>query len=198
MDGFKEMIKAILFDERQSSSNIRLKLKALSFIAYAWKEGSIHGLEQNSSSSIYDKELSLDDIIIEDERKGPRNDLTGVCHFFLNDEMIYSERKYPFEEEDSLQWIEQVIEMIRTFIHPCRSIWIRNEKLDKMLAWISHSHQYLSSQINEEKDEDIKDMLLNIQSTVKDLTIIGKKMKEAQGKLSSRYNYKNAEAKDEM
>ena len=192
------MIKVILFDENQSSSNIRLKLKALSFIAYAWKEGNIHGLEQNSSSSIYDKELSLDDIITEDERKGSRNDLTSVCHFFLNDEMIYSERKYPFEEEDSLQWIEQVIEMIRTFIYPCRSIWIRNEKLDKMLAWISHSYQYLSSQINEEKDEDIKEMLLNIQSTVKDLTIIGKKLKEAQGKLSSRYNYKNAEAKDEM
>ena len=188
------MIKVILFDENQSSSNIRLKLKALNFIAYAWKEGNIHGLEQNSHSSIHDKELSLDDI--ENEGKGPRNDLTSVCHFFLNDEMIYSERKYPFEEEDSLQWIEQVIEMIKAFIYPCRSIWLRNEKFDKMLAWISHSHQYLSSQINEEKDEDIKEMLLNIQSTIKELMVRGEQLKEAQGELSSQY--KNTEAKDEL
>ena len=191
------MIRIILFDENQSSSTIRLKLKALSFIAYAWKEGNIHGLEPDSHSSIY-SELSLDDNIVENEGNGPKNDLISVCHFFLNDEMIYRERKYPFEEEDSLQWIEQVIEMIKTFIYPCRSIWLRNEKLDKMLAWISHSYQYLSSQIKEEKDEDIKDMLLNIQSTVKDLTIIGKNLKEAQGKLSSWYNYKNTEANDEL
>ena len=196
LDGFKEMIKVILFDENPSSSNIRLKLKALSFIAYAWKEGNIHGLEQNSHSSIDDKELSLDDIIIENEGKGPRNDLTSVCHFFLNDEMIYSERKHPFEEDDSLQWIEQVIEMIKTFIYPCRSIWIRNQKVGKMLDWISHSDQYLASQIIEEGDEDIKEMLLNIQSTIKELMVRGRELKEAQGELSSRY--KNTEANDEL
>ena len=190
------MIKVILFDENQSSSNIRLKLKALSFIAYAWKEGNIHGLEQNSHSSIHDKELSLDDIIIEKEGNGPRNDLTSVCHFFLNDEMIYSERKYPFEEEDSLQWIEQVIEMIMTFIHPCHSIWIKNEKVNKMLAWISHSDQYLASQIIKEGDEDIKEMLLDIQSTIKEIMVRGERLKEAQGELSSQY--KNTEAKDEL
>ena len=190
------MIKIILFDENQSSSTIRLKFKALSFIAYAWKEGNIHGLEPDSHSSIYNTELSLDDNIIENEGNGQKNDLISVCHFFLNDEMIYRERNYPFEEEDSLQWIELVIEMIMTFIHPCHSIWIKNEKVNKMLAWISHSDQYLASQIIKEGDEDIKEMLLNIQSRIKELMVRGKELKEAQGELSSRY--KNTEEKDEL
>ena len=189
------MIRIILFDENQSSSTIRLKLKALSFIRYAWKEGNIHGLEPDSHSSIY-SELSLEDTIVENEGNGPKNDLISVCHFFLNDEMIYRERKYPFEEEDSLQWIEQVIEMIMTFIHPCHSIWIKNEKVNKMLAWISHSDQYLASQIIKEGDEDIKEMLLDMQSTIKEILVRGERLKEAQGELSSQY--KNTEAKDEL
>ena len=189
------MIRIILFDENQSSSTIRLKLKALSFIAYAWREGNIHGLELDSHSSIY-SELSLEDTIVENEGNGPKNDLISVCHFFLNDEMIYRERKYPFEEEDSLQWIEQVIEMIMTFIHPCHSIWIKNEKVNKMLAWISHADQYLASQIIKEGDEDIKEMLLDMQSTIKEILVRGERLKEAQGELSSQY--KNTEAKDEL
>ena len=189
------MIRIILFDENQSSSTIRLKLKALSFIAYAWREGNIHGLEPDSHSSIY-SELSLEDTIVENEGNGPKNDLISVCHFFLNDKMIYRERKYPFEEEDSLQWIEQVIEMIMTFIHPCHSIWIKNEKVKKMLAWISHADQYLASQIIKEGDEDIKEMLLDIQSTIKEIMVRGERLKEAQGELSSQY--KNTEAKDEL
>ena len=160
------MIDTILLDENLQKTPIRLKLKALNFITYIWEENKINGLH-----AIRSKELAKKlETYLELRRRETSVDLEKVCRFFLSEDKLYNERKHPFAEKDSLQWIEQVVDVINSFSVPCVSIWEKDKRNSNMLQWILSANFYIKNQVEDiEEDEDIKEMVFNIQSTINDL-----------------------------
>ena len=166
LGGFDTLIDTIILDENLERTPIRLKLKALNAITYIWQENKINGLHEIRSKELAKKlEAGL-----EINRIERSTDLEKLCNFFLLDGRLYHERKYPFEEKDSLQWIEQVIEVINSFSVPCFSVWEKDKRNSSMLQWILSANSYIRAQVEDvEEDEDIKAMLMNLQSTIDDV-----------------------------
>merc|ERR1712062_544698 len=99
-------------------------------------------------------------------------ELKNVCEFFTSEGKLYSERRHPFTEGDSLQWIDKVITTMSAFKNPCEGVWKQEKTNLNMLEWIKDSDQFVESQIVGEEDKDVKEMYLNIQLKIKDLLSI--------------------------
>ena len=139
-----------------------MKLKALNFITY--EENYMKMPEYQISL----KELAKGASIIKVMQRS--TDLEKLCSFFLLEDRLYHERKHPFDEKDSLQWIEQVVEAINYFSIPCVDIWQKDKRNSNMMQWILSANFYIRAQVEDvEEDEDIKAMLFNLQSTIDDL-----------------------------
>ena len=153
--GFDTLIKNVLLDQNEKRSPIGLKLKALNFISYVWQEHDINGLCRNCEV----KDGNTDGV--------PKTtELKNVCEFFTSEDKLYSERKHPFIEGDSLQWIDQVVTTMSAFKNPCEGVWKQDKTNLKMLEWIKDSDNFVESQIADEEDGDVKEMYLNIQSKI--------------------------------
>ena len=161
MDGFDTLVKNVLLDENENRTAIRLKLKTLNFITYVWQERNINGLCRDCDNNSINREAVSKGLVLE-----------NICKFFSFEDRLYLERSDPFEEKDSLQWIEQVINMLDAFKVPCETFWKEGEKSLMMVKWIRDSHKFVESQINDEEDEDVKEMYLNLQSKIRNLLLI--------------------------
>lgn len=159
--GFDTIIKNVLLDQNEKRNLIRLKLKALNFISYVWQEHNINGLCRNCDI----KKVDTDDT-------SKNTELKNICEFFTSEDKLYSERRHPFTEGDSLQWIDQVVTTMSAFKTPCEGVWKQDKTNLKMLEWIKDSDQFVESKIVDEEDEDVKEMYLNIQLKIKDLLLI--------------------------
>lgn len=152
LGGFNILMDTILLDHNNERTQIHLKLKALKFMAYVWQENNLEWSDENNAMAILSSE-----------------ELKKVCRFFSSDDRLYFERKYPFDEEDSLVWIEQVSEIIKTFSVPCISSWEEDNRNSKMVTWLNDSENFLRSQIQkEEEDKDIREHLEEIYNNVSD------------------------------
>ena len=56
LQGFSKMIETILLDDDKERTPIRLKLKAIKFIAYVWKEKNSTSSNENTSADILTSE----------------------------------------------------------------------------------------------------------------------------------------------
>ena len=147
--GFDAVMRKVLLDDDHERTQIRLKLKALSFVADVLLENSA----DNETGDILEAE-----------------DVTNICTVFLSDDRFYRERKYPFAEGDSLAWIQQVISTLKVFSQNCTSVWKTNKRdFEKMEAWLQDSEKFLVSQLQEaeeEEDSDTKEYLEEINQNI--------------------------------
>ena len=149
LGGFSKMIETILLDDDKERTPIRLKLKAIKFIAYVWKENNSTSSNENTSADILTSE-----------------ELKKVCGFFLSDDRLYLERKYPFSEDDSLVWIEQVSEVIKTFSVHCVPSWEDSNNNLNMVKWVEDAENFLQSQFQKHEDQDIKENIQDIYNNI--------------------------------
>ena len=156
-----------MLDQNEKRTPIRLKLKTLNFITYVWQENNVNGLCLDCENTN------------ENTNEAPKNvSLEKICHFLTSEEKLYSERTHPFVEADSLQWIEQVMGMLNAFKTSCENLWKEDEASLTMLKWVKHSGNFVESQIIDEKDEDVKEMYLNLQLKIKNVLSIDKNEKD--------------------
>ena len=150
LNGFNTIINDILLDEDRERTPIQLKMKAIEFVAYVWRE--------NQRS---DELTSIDNIYAEK--------LENICEFFMFENQLYLERQYPFVEEDSLQWIAKVSKVVEILSESCVPIWSKDKRYETMAAWLNGAAAFLNLQLNDE-DEDIKEHLEEIYKDINYVT----------------------------
>ena len=156
LGGFASLLKYILADENYIKTPIRLKLKALTFISYVWKEQETENDKEDNDSTIFNMA-----------------EVNQLCNLLVLDKRFYTERTNPFGEDDSIAWVDQMSEPLETFAKMCVSIWDMEQVNFKMLInWLEDAKKYLVHQVQQSQeggDLEIMEYMQNILNRIKNI-----------------------------